>query len=65
MMDYLGIIASCDLEFGQNCKLNELIEDNKFLRSRFSQPFIQVVYVLCLYWAQISGERLQDHWSSG
>ena len=20
---------------------------------------------LCLYWAQISGERLQDHWSSG
>ena len=24
----------------------------------------QVVYVLCLYWAQISGERLQDHWSS-
>ena len=27
--------------------------------------FYQVLYVLCLYKAQISGERLQDHWSSG
>ena len=26
--------------------------------------FIQVVYVLCLYKAKISGERLEDHWSS-
>ena len=24
----------------------------------------QVLYVLCLYWVQISGERLQDHCSS-
>ena len=23
------------------------------------------LYILCLYEAQISGERLQDHWSSG
>ena len=27
--------------------------------------FILVLYVLYLYEAQISGERLQDHWSSG
>ena len=27
--------------------------------------FLQVLYILCLYEAQISGERLQDHWSSG
>ena len=27
--------------------------------------FNQVFYDLCLYKAQISGERLQDHWSSG
>ena len=27
--------------------------------------FFQVLYILCLYEAQISGERLQDHWSSG
>ena len=27
--------------------------------------FFQVLYSLCLYEAQISGERLQDHWSSG
>ena len=26
-----------------------------------SDIFIQVLYVLCLYEAQISGERLQDH----
>ena len=26
--------------------------------------FFQVLYILCLYEAQISGERLQDHWSS-
>ena len=27
--------------------------------------FHQVLYDLCLYYAQISGDRLQDHWSSG
>ena len=27
MMDYLDIIASCDLIFSYYCKLNELIED--------------------------------------
>ena len=27
--------------------------------------FFQVLYILCLYEAQISGERLQKHWSSG
>ena len=30
-----------------------------------SAMFIKFLYVLCLYKAQISGERLQDHWSSG
>ena len=31
-----------------------------------SLPYIfKVLYVLCLRWAKISGERLQDHWSSG
>ena len=25
----------------------------------------KVLFVLCFYKAQISGERLQDHWSSG
>ena len=27
MVDYLDIIAFCDLELGHYCKLNELIED--------------------------------------
>ena len=31
-----------------------------------SLPYIfQVLYVLCFTNAKISGERLQDHWSSG
>ena len=30
-----------------------------------SAIFIQDLYVVCLYEAQISGERLHDHWSSG
>ena len=28
-------------------------------------PLVKDLYVVCLYEAQISGERLQDHWSSG
>ena len=31
----------------------------------FLTLFFQVLYVLCFYQVQISGERLQDHWSSG
>ena len=34
-------------------------------QSHFLTLFFQVLYILCLYEAQISGERLQDHWSSG
>ena len=30
-----------------------------------SAIFIQDLYVVCLYEAQISDERLHDHWSSG
>ena len=30
-----------------------------------SAIFIKDLYVVCLYEAQTSGERLQDHWSSG
>ena len=36
-----------------------------FQRSSSLTLFFQVLYILCLYEAQISGERLQDHWSSG
>ena len=34
-------------------------------QAHFLTLFFQVLYILCLYEAQISGERLQDHWSSG
>ena len=34
-------------------------------QGHFLTLFFQVLYILCLYEAQISGERLQGHWSSG
>ena len=34
-------------------------------QGHFLTLFFQVLYILCLYEAHISGERLQDHWSSG
>ena len=34
-------------------------------QGHFLTLFFQVLYILCLYEAQISGERLRDHWSSG
>ena len=63
MMDYLEIIASCDLEFGLLGKLNDEMKENVKSMSRFAQPFYLVF--VCLYKAKISGEHLQDHWSSG
>ena len=34
-------------------------------QGHFDLYFYQVLYVLCLCKAKISGERLQDHWYSG
>ena len=34
-------------------------------QGHFLTLFFQVLYILCVYEAQISGERLQDNWSSG
>ena len=52
-------IAACDLKVGR-CR--QLIEIMKVI----SLPYIfQVLYVLCFTNFKISGERLQDQWSSG
>ena len=40
------------------------VNANKRPRS-FLPLFLPGLYVLCLYKAQVSGERLQDNWSSG
>ena len=40
MMDFLEIIATCDLEFGLLCYLPEYMKDYKSLRSRFAQSFL-------------------------
>ena len=39
MIDTLDIIASCDMEFGLLCKLNDKMKDYEELRSRFAQSF--------------------------
>ena len=39
VMDTLEIIASCDLEFGLLCKLNDRMKVYELLRSRFAQSF--------------------------
>ena len=65
-MDFPETIAASDLKVGR-CR--QLIEFMKVLKVNvISLPYIfPVVVFLCfvLYYAKISGERLQDHWSSG
>ena len=59
-------IAACDLKVAR-CR--QLIEFMKLCEYRRSRPFLFHIFpdFVCfvLYLAKISGERLQDHWSSG
>ena len=55
--------AACDLKVGRCRQLFELMKICEYSRS---MSFLKkVLYVLCFYYAKISGERLQDHWSHG
>ena len=47
-MDTLESIASCDLEFGLLCKLNDLMKDSEQLRSWFAQSFL---IRFCMFYA--------------
>ena len=41
-------------------------QNKNFLYLKIAWPFVtRFLYVLCLYLAQISGEHLEDHWSTG
>ena len=65
-VDFSESIAASDLKFGR-CR--QLIEFMKLCEYRRSMSFLSIYFpgFVCfvLYYAKISGERLQDHWSSG
>ena len=65
-MNFSETFAACDLKVGR-CR--QLIEVIRYV-SIEGQGHFFTIYFLCfvcfvLYLAKISGERLQDHWSSG
>ena len=65
-VDFSETIAACDLKVGR-CR--QLIEFMKLCEYRRSRSFLYHIFsrfcMFCAYKAKISGERLQDHWSSG
>ena len=65
-VDFSEIIAACDLKVGR-CK--QLIEIMKVVSIEGQGHFFTIYFpgYVCflLYLAKISGEHLQDHWSSG
>ena len=67
-VDFSETIAACDLKAGR-CR--QLIEIMKLLylsiegQGHFFTIYFPGFVCFVLYLAKISGERLQDHWSSG
>ena len=65
-VDFSETIGACDLKVGR-CR--QLIEIMKFMSIEGQGHFFTIYFpgFVCfvLYLAKISGERLQDHWSSG
>ena len=65
-VDFSESIAASDLKVGR-CR--QLIEFMKLCEYRRSRSFLYHIFsrfcMFCALLAKISGERLQDHWSSG
>ena len=62
-VDFSETIAASDLKVGR-CR--QLIEFMKLCEYRRSRSFLYHIFSrFCMSCAKISGERLQDHWSSG
>ena len=65
-VDFSETIAASDLKVGR-CR--QLIEFMKLCEHRRSRSFLYHIFsrfcMSCALLAKISGERLQDHWSSG
>ena len=61
-VELLETIAACDLKVGRCRQLIEIMKVCEYLRLR---PFLYHIFsCFVLYSAKISGECLQDHWSS-
>ena len=65
-VDFSETIAASDLKVGR-CR--QLIEFMKLCEYRGSRSILYHIFsrfcMFVLYYTKISGERLQDHWSSG
>ena len=65
-VNFSETIAACDLKVGR-CR--QLIEVIRYVsiegQGHFFTIYFQCFVCFVLYLAEISGERLQDHWSSG
>ena len=62
-VNFSETIAASDLKVGR-CR--QLIEFMKLCEYRRSRSFLYHIFSrFCMSCAKISGERLQDHWSSG
>ena len=65
-VDFSETIAACDRKVGR-CR--QLIEIMKVMSIEGQGHFFTIYFpgsvFFVLYYAKISGERLQDHWSSG
>ena len=65
-VDFSDTIAASDLKVGRCRQLSEIMKVYEYRRSRSLLYHIFPGFVcFVLYKATISGERLQDHWSSG
>ena len=64
-VDSSETIAACDLKVGRCRQLIEIMKVCELKVKVISLPYIFQVLCFVLHYAKISGERLQDHWSSG
>ena len=65
-VDFSETIAACDLKVGRCRQLIEIMKVCEYLRSgSFLYYIFSRFCMFCALLIILSGERLQDHWSSG
>ena len=64
-VDFSETIATCDLKVGGCRQLIEVMKVSIEGQGHFFTIYFPCFVCLVLYYANISGEGLQDHWSSG
>ena len=64
-MDFSKTIAASYLKASRSIHLIEFMKVSIEGQDHFFTIYFPGFVCFVLYWAKISGERLQDHWSSG